>query len=48
MNIIDSINSRLEYKNMTPEEKINYIKFKYNLNHGTGKRKNKKKKGKKK
>ena len=48
MNIIDSINSRLEYKNMSQEEKINHIKNVFNLTHGTGKRKNKRKKGKKK
>lgn len=46
MNIIDSINSRLEYKNMTQEEKINFIKERFNLSHGKGKKKKSKKKKK--
>ena len=36
------------YKNsLTPEEKIDYIKQKFNLHHGKGKRKKKRKKKKK-
>lgn len=45
--IIDVINERLKYNNLSPEEKIEYIKYKYNLNHGQSKSKKKKKGGKK-
>ncbi len=44
LNIIDSINSRLDYNNMSIDEKINRIKNVYNLNHGNGKNNKKKKK----
>lgn len=40
--IIDVIEDRLKYKNLSPDEKINYLKDIYNLNHGKGKRKIKK------
>lgn len=44
LNIIDSINSRLDYNNMSIDEKIKRIKNVYNLNHGNGKNNKKKKK----
>lgn len=39
--LIESNEERKEFKYLSPEEKVEMIKLKYNLNHGKGKRKRK-------
>ena len=41
--VIDNIKESIKPENLTKEEKINVIKYRFNLNHGKGKRKKKKK-----
>lgn len=43
-NVMEVIQDRLQYKNLNQDEKINYIKSKFNLTHGKGKKKGRKKK----
>lgn len=39
--LLESNEERKEFKYLPPEEKVELIKLKYNLNHGKGKRKRK-------
>lgn len=46
MNIIDNLQEALKYKYLSKDEKIQYVKVKFDLSHGKGKRKKKQKRKK--
>ena len=42
--LLESNDELKEYKYMSPEEKVEFLKLRFNLHHGKGKRKRNKKK----